>query len=69
MRDKPEMREFVLSYQFEGGNWMVGIMAESPEDAARRVAAIRRSGVLIGSAERFTPVELEYRGERHTLNR
>jgi len=58
------MREFVLSYQFEGGNWMLGVMAESPEDAARRVQALRRSAVLLGSAERFTPVEVEYRGER-----
>jgi hypothetical protein len=61
------MREFVLSYDFDGGSWMVGVQAESLEDAARRVQAIRKSTVLLGSAERFTPVEVEYRGERLKL--
>jgi hypothetical protein len=61
------MREYVLSYEFDGGSWMLGLMAESPEDAARRVQALRGSAVLIGSAERFTPVEVEYRGERRKL--
>lgn len=63
------MQEYVLSYEFEGGKWMVGIHANSLEDAARRVQAIRKSAILIGSAERFTPVEVEYRGERHRLDR
>ena len=63
----PSMREFVLSYQFGNQNWMVGIAADSPEDAARRVQAIRRSGILLGFADRFTPVEVEYRDEQHEL--
>lgn len=62
-----EMREFVVSYEFDDGQWMTGIMAQSAEDAARRVRALRRSAVLLGSAERFTPVEVEYRGERREL--
>ena len=61
------MREFIMSYEFDGGRWMVGIMAKDVEDAARRVQALRRSAVLLGSAERFTPVEVEYEGERHKL--
>jgi hypothetical protein len=61
------MREFVLSYQFDGQNWMLGVMADSPEDAARRVQAIRKSARLIGSAQHFTPVEVEYGGERRKL--
>ena len=61
------MRELVFSYEFEGGNWMVGVYAESLEHAARRVQAIRKSAVLLGSAERFTPVEMEYDGEHHKL--
>jgi hypothetical protein len=59
------MREFIMSYDFDGGQWMIGIMAESLQDAARRVQAIRRSAALIGSADCFTPVEVEYQGERH----
>jgi hypothetical protein len=62
-----KMREYVVSYEFEDGKWMIGIMAESAEDAARRVQALRRSAVLLGSAERFTPVEVEYRGKREHL--
>ena len=62
------MREFVCSYEFEGGSWMLAVNAESLEDAARRVQAIRRSAVLIGSAEKFTPSEVEYRGKRTKLN-
>jgi len=61
------MREYVLSYEFDGGSWMLGIMAESAEDAALRVQALRRSAVLLGAAERFTPTEVEYRGERRKL--
>ena len=61
------MHEFVVSYEFDGGQWMTGIMAESLEDAARRVQGLRRSAVLLGSAERFTPIEVEYQGERHKL--
>ena len=67
MAGGPELREFVLSYEFDGGSWMLGIMAESLEDAAGRVLALRRSAILIGSAERFTPVEVEYNGERRKL--
>ena len=62
------MREFVYSYEFEGGNWMLAVHAESPADAARRVQAIRKSAVLIGSAEKFTPSEVEYRGELTKLD-
>ncbi len=47
---------------------MLGVLAESPEDAAGRVQALRRSAVLIGSAEGFTPVEVEYGGERQALD-
>ena len=61
------MREFVFSYEIEGGNWMLTVNAESLEDAARRVQAIRKSAVLIGSAEKFTPSEVEYRGKRTKL--
>jgi hypothetical protein len=63
-----EMREFVVSYEFDGGQWMTGIMAKSAEDAARRVRALRRTAVLLGSTELFTPVEVEYEGERRSLN-
>lgn len=63
------MREFVVAYEFDGGQWMTGIFANSLEDAARRVQALRRSAVLLGSAERFTPVEVEFQGERHKLRR
>ena len=62
------MREFVMSYEFDGGNWMVGIRAKSLEDAARRVQAIRRSAVLLGSSERFRPIEIEYDGEHHKFD-
>ncbi len=61
------MRDFVLSYEHEGGNWMLDIKAESLEDAARRVQALRRSAVLLGSSERFLPVEVEYHGHRNQL--
>ena len=62
------MREFVVTYEFEDGNWMLALNGESLEDAARRVQAIRKSAVLIGSAEKFTPSEVEYRGKRTKLN-
>ena len=41
---------------------------KSAEDAARRVRALRRTAVLLGSAARFTPVEVEYEDERRILS-
>ena len=57
-----EMREFVMSYDFGEGSWMVGFMAASPEEAEQRIEAMKRSLKLLGPASDFIPVEIEYRG-------
>ena len=60
------MREFILSYEFEEGCWMISIMAESTEDAAQRVHAIRRSVALVDQSASFA-AESESRHGRQRL--
>lgn len=57
-----EMREFVASYEFAGGNWMLGIPAASREEAEQRIEAVRQSITILGPATDFLPTEFEYRG-------
>ena len=49
------MREFTLSYEFDQGCWFIAILAESEEDAERRLKAIRGSVELLGPTDKLQP--------------
>lgn len=50
------MKKFVCSYRYQSAFWGFSLMAEDHDDAAKRLSAIRLTGVLDGEEVLCVPV-------------